>query len=122
MKEEDYFYKNFILGLGFLSGMLLAVGIDPEAIVFDAILDVIKAYNPDFKFGWVFYSIQMILLGCSIIAAYRMGGNNGMVGIGCAFVSGFSILLVPIVGIFFVLIAKYFGNRGVREMARTKGI
>jgi hypothetical protein len=52
---------------------------------------------------------------CSLLAAKKMGGYTGLIGIGCAFIGGYLILLQPILGIFLVLIAMYIGDVGVKQ-------
>ena len=120
MNRQRYFYEEFTIGLGFLSGMWLAVGIDPEAIIFDSLLNVIKTYNPDFKFGFIFYLVPIIVTVLSLWRAYLMGGNVGVIGVACAFVGGLLILIYPLVGIILLAIGGYLGNLGVKQVISSK--
>lgn len=115
VKAQKYFYEEIVLGFGFLSGIWIAVGIDPEAIVFDSLLNLIKVYAPDFSFGWIFHIIPIIIIICSIIEAKRIGGNTGLIGVSFAFVAGCLILRLPIIGILLIIFAMYIGNSGVKQ-------
>jgi len=52
MNRQEYFFIEILIGLGFLSGMWLAIGVDPESAVYSVILDLIK--DSDLKF-WIVY-------------------------------------------------------------------
>lgn len=120
MNRQKYFYEEFVIGLGFTSGLWLAVGIDPEAIIFDSLLNVVKAYTPYFKFGFIFYLLPIIVTVLSLWCAYLMGGNVGVIGVACAFLGGLLILIYPLVGIVLFIIGGYLGNLGVEQVISSK--
>ena len=70
MGKSSFFSREHVLLFGFLSGLWIAVGIDPEAIIFDSLLNLIKIYNPDFKVGFMFYLLPILGIIYSVIDAY----------------------------------------------------
>lgn len=106
---SDYSHK-YVLLFGFLSGLWLAVGIDPEAIVIDSVLDVVKILYSEFKFGFMFYLIPILGTITSILGAYIEGGSIGSIAVIFAFIGGFSILIHPTIGIIFVLVGVLLGD------------
>ena len=109
MDLYKYFYEKFVLG-GFVSGVWLAVGVDPEAIISDSILNLIKTYNPNLKFGLIFYVIPLIVTAFSLLYAYFMGGKFGMIDIACAFFGGCFIQSYPLAGLLLVGIGGLLGT------------
>ena len=75
-KKAEYFVNESVIGLGFLSGLWIAVGIDPQAEIFRAFATIIKTLNPNSGFGLLFFIIPIIIFICSSLVTYSMGGVN----------------------------------------------
>ncbi len=74
-KVAETFVQEFVIGFGFLSGLWIHVGVDPEGIVFDALLSVINNLSPTPLYSAIFSLIPIALTGSSIIASYLVGGK-----------------------------------------------
>ena len=108
-KKAEYFFNEFVIGLGFLSGLWITVGIDPLAEVFKALATIINTLNPDSGFGFLFFVIPIIILFCSILGTYFMGGKLGLVAVGCGFFGGLLILLSPIISAILLILGMGVG-------------
>jgi len=119
MNRQKYFYEEFIICLGLVSGLLLAIGIDPEAVIYDSILSLIK--TSDLIFGFIFYVIPLIGTVVSMLEAYNIGGKIGIIGVVVAFFGGL-IILPPysVVGVLLVLLGRWLGKLGVNRVISDK--
>jgi len=78
MNKKEYFIDEFVIGLGFLSGLWIAVGFNPEAELFKALGMIINILNPNFGFNTLFFIVPTLILIASIIGSYLMGGKLGL--------------------------------------------
>lgn len=112
-KKVEYFINEFVIGLGFLSGLWIAVGIDPLAEVFKALATILNTLNPDSGFGFLFFVIPIIILICSILGTYVLGGGLGLVAVGCGFFGGLLILISPIISAILLVLGMGVGIAAV---------
>jgi len=95
--------KNYILqsaiGLGFLSGLWTAIGIDPEEIVLTAIQNVVDRVYPDSMHRSPFIILPTILLLVSVRGAYWNGKIFGLISVALAYLAGLVILSAAGTGI-----------------------
>jgi len=75
--KGEIFVKEFIIGLGLISGIFWRVGVDPEAVLFSALLDIYRQLSPDTRFSWYFWLAPLLLTAISWIGAYLIGGTLG---------------------------------------------
>lgn len=108
-KKAEYFVNEFVIGLGFLSGLWIAVGIDPQAEIFRAFATIIKTLNPNSGFGLLFFIIPIIILVCLILGTYFMGGKLGLVAVVFGFAGGLLILGSPCISIILLFLGMGLG-------------
>lgn len=85
---------------GFVFGLLIAIGIDPGQMIFEA---AVKTFEPYIQFAAliilaiaVFFSYSSIVDGINRSRrAYRTAGLIGVAGLLCAIFSGFIVLSSP---------------------------
>lgn len=97
------------IGLGFLSGLWIAVGIDPQAEIFKAFDTILKTLNPDSGFGFLFFVIPIIILICLILGTYFMGGKLGLIAVTFGFLGGLLILASPLISIILLFLGMGLG-------------
>lgn len=109
VSKSEYFVQEFVLGFGFLSGLWIHVGIDPEDELFKALLSIINTLSPNQAptMSFYFWLLPVIGLVVSIAGSYAMGGWLGLVAVGLAFIGG--VFIGPI-GILLVIIAVIIGG------------
>jgi hypothetical protein len=93
-KSKTYLWQ-FVIGLGFVSGLWTAIGIDPEEVVLNLLGKVIAAVYPDPAVQILFLILPTTLLALAVIGAYRKGRLLGLVAVIMAYGAGLSILLSP---------------------------
>ena len=81
----ETFVQEFVIGLGFLSGM----GIDPEGMIIQALSQALP--NPSFGFKALFFLLPLIITIISILGAFAIGGWLGITAVGLAFIGGIFI-------------------------------
>ena len=83
-KKFHRFIWQFVIGLGFLSGLWTAVGIDPEGILISALGSAVSTISPDPALRALFLILPTLLLIGSVIGAYRNGeGARTRLRAGC---------------------------------------
>ena len=108
-KEElgKSFVNEFVIGLGFLSGLWIHVGIDPEAEVIKALASVVQTLSPNSGFSFLFWLLPIIATIGSIFAAFALGGIAGIIAVVLALLSG--IFINSGFGVFLLVIAVILG-------------
>jgi len=107
MGVEKSFIQEFVLGFGFLSGLWIYVGVNPETEIFKALLSVITALNPDHGLGFLFWLIPILVLLLSLVGTFFIGGWVGLIAVGVAFLAG--ILIGNTLGIILLGLALVLG-------------
>ncbi|HNX17799.1 MAG TPA: hypothetical protein PKM50_05680 [Methanoregula sp.] len=102
-KKFKRFFWQSVIGLGFLSGLWTAVGIDPEEILISALGSLVTTVAPDPTLRALFLILPTLLLIGSVIGAYRTAKVPGLISALVAYISGLVILTSVITG--FALLA-----------------
>jgi len=92
-KRSRTYIWQFVIGLGFLSGIWTAIGIDPEEVILNLLGSVTGAIYPDPTLRQLFIILPAILLLLSIWGAYKKGRVLGLVSVVIAYMAGLSILV-----------------------------
>jgi len=101
------FVQEFVIGFGFLSGLWIYAGINPESEVINVFADVVKTLMPNSGFTFLFWLIPIIALIFTILGAFVISGWAGIVSIGLAFLGG--IFVDTSFGVFVLVIAIIIG-------------
>jgi hypothetical protein len=92
-KRSKTYVWQFVLGLGFVSGLWTAIGIDPQAVLLTALGNVVEALYSDPVVRWVFFLLPLIILGVSVYGAYRKGRFPGLLSVIIAYFAGVLIFV-----------------------------
>ena len=109
----EIFIQEFVIGFGFLSGLFVNVGVDPESLLIDTLLKTLTQINPDMAWlGILFTIIGIIVFIVTILGAYALGGGIGLIAVFFAFLGGVFITsfgwILLIIGI---VIGLFIGDR-----------
>jgi hypothetical protein len=96
----EVFVQEFVIGLGFLSGLWIYAGVDPTAEIVKSLSMVVPEWS-----GLLWLLVVVGTIG-SIAGAYRMGGKLGLLAVFLAFLGG---ILVASVGILLLVIGMILG-------------
>jgi len=91
-KRSKTYIWQFVIGLGFVSGLWTAIGIDPQAVLLTALGNVVDTLYSDPVVRWIFFILPLIILGISVYEAYRKGRIPGLVSVIIAYFAGVLIL------------------------------
>jgi len=97
----EIFVQEFVIGLGFLSGLWIYAGVDPTAEIVKSLSAVVPEWS------WLLWLLVVVGTIGSIVAAYKVGGVFGLITVLLAFLGG--ILISSSVGIFLLIIAVILG-------------
>jgi hypothetical protein len=92
-KRSRTYIWQFTIGLGFLSGLWTAIGIDPEEVVFNLLGTVTGEIFPDPALRQLFIILPTLLLLISVFGAYKKGKALGLASVLIAYVAGLSVLV-----------------------------
>jgi hypothetical protein len=120
-KSRTYLWQ-FVIGLGFLSGLWTAIGIDPEAVIINVLGKAAGLFYPDQNIRSLFIILPTILLLLSVFGAYRKGRVMGLLAIIVAYLAGLSILVSTGTAILLLFAAVILGLLATnRQVARNLG-
>jgi predicted branched-subunit amino acid permease len=108
-KKSGLFIRQFVIGLGFLSGIFTAIGIDPQVILLRIIGNAVGSVYPDPQVSYMFFILPTILLLVSLIAAFMKGKVLGLVSVIVAYCSGVLIFISAVLSITLLLLAVALG-------------
>ena len=91
-RTKTYIWQ-FTIGLGFLSGLWTAIGIDPEEVVLNLLGTVTGEIFPDPTLRQLFIILPTLLLLISVWGAYKKGKTLGLASVLIAYVAGLSVLV-----------------------------
>jgi len=121
-KKSRTYVWQFVIGLGFLSGLWTAIGIDPEAVILNALGRAAGTIIADENVRTLFVILPTILLLFSIYGAYRKGRVMGLAAVIVAYLAGISILVSTGTALLLLLAAVILGllatNRRVARVIR----
>ena len=93
------FFIRFVLLFGFLNGLWLALGINPNAKVFGVVGPFVEQLPP--TAGFIFTILPAIIVVLAVFLIDIRGGWLGFIAVGCGFTGGLLLPLSPIAsGIF----------------------
>jgi hypothetical protein len=107
-KSKNYIWQ-WVIGLGFLSGVWTTIGIDPGQIVIGALSSAIDTLYPDPGIRYLFILLPTILLLLSIYGAYAKGKIPGLISVVVAYFAGLLVLSSTFPALLLLLIAIIIG-------------
>jgi len=107
-RSRKYIWQ-FTIGLGFLSGLWTAIGIDPENVVLALLGTMTGQIYPDPLVRHLFLLLPAILLLLSVWGAYKRGKSPGLASVLIAYVAGLSILVALWASLVLLLAAIVIG-------------
>lgn len=119
-KRSRAYIWQFVIGLGFISGVWTAIGIDPEAVILNVVGDIIGTVYSDPWFRSLLIILPTVLLVVSVIGAYRRGRVLGLVSVIVAYISGLAILVSIMTSAILLIVAVITGYLATNRRMRKK--
>ena len=119
-KKSKAYIWQFVIGLGFLSGVWTAIGIDPEAVILNVLGGMIGTLYSDPVVRSLFLILPTILLIVSIISAYRKGKVLGLMSVIVAYSAGLFILMSIGTSLVLLIIAIIIGYLATSRRLRKR--
>jgi hypothetical protein len=115
-KRSRTYIWQFTIGLGFLSGLWTAIGIDPREVILNILGKVTGEVLPDPTLRQLFILLPLILLVFSVWGAYKKGKTLGLASVLIAYVAGLSVLVAlwPSLGLLLTAIVTGYLATGRR--------
>jgi hypothetical protein len=118
-KSKTYIWQ-FVIGLGFLSGIWTAIGIDPTSVLLNVLGDMVGSVYSDPGVRALLLLLPVILLVISIVGAYRQGKVLGLISVIVAYGAGLFILISTITSLVLFCIAIFVGYLATNRRLRKK--
>jgi len=109
VKKSRTYIWQFVIGLGFLSGLWTAIGINPQEIILNILGTVTESVYSDPAIRFLFIILPTILLIVSIIGAYKKGKVLGLISVLVAYFAGLFFLISTTTLVVFLCIAIIIG-------------
>ena len=119
-KRSKAYIWQFVIGLGFLSGVWTAIGIDPGAVILDVLGDMIGTLYSDPVVRSLFLILPTALLVVSIISAYRKGKVLGLISVIMAYSAGLFIMVSTGTSLLLLIIAIIIGYLATSRHLRRR--
>ena len=119
-KRSRAYIWQFVIGLGFISGVWTAIGIDPEAVILNVVGDIIGTVYSDPGFRSLLIILPTVLLVISVIGAYRRGRVLGLISVIVAYISGLAILVSIMTSAILLIVAVIIGYLATNRRMRKK--
>jgi len=120
VKRSRAYIWQFVIGLGFISGVWTAIGIDPEAVILTVVGDIIGTVYSDPGFRSLLIILPTVLLVVSVIGAYRRGRVLGLISVIVAYISGLAILVSIMTSAILLIVAVITGYLATNRRMRRK--
>jgi hypothetical protein len=108
-KISKTYIWQFVIGLGFLSGLWTAIGIDPQAVILDLLRDAVDTVYSDPVIRSLFLILPTILLVVSIHRAYKKGRLPGLISVIIAYLAGVLLIVSTATALLLLGIAIFIG-------------
>jgi len=108
-KKSRTYILQFVIGLGFLSGLWTAIGIDPQTVIVSVLGNIVDTVYSDPAIRSLFLILPTILLLLSILGAYRRGRLLGLISVILAYFAGLFILVSIVTALVFLGVAIIIG-------------
>jgi hypothetical protein len=108
-KRSRTYILQFVIGLGFLSGLWTAIGIDPQTVIVSVLGNIVDTVYSDPAIRSLFLILPTILLLLSILGAYRRGRLPGLISVILAYFGGLFILVSIVTALVFLGVAIIIG-------------
>lgn len=107
-KLAESFVQEIVIGFGFFTGFWILIGIDPEALLVNTVLDALKPFSASMAttLGLVYWLIGIGLATASILSAYKIGRWVGLLAVFFAFFGG---LLLTSIGVWLLIFGVLLG-------------
>lgn len=107
----ERFVQECVIGFGFLNGIFFAVGVDPEGMLIQSLINLLSKLNPDSVglLAAVFAIVSVLFLVMMIWGAYNTGGVLGLFAVLLAFFGGVILLTFAAVGMVLLIVAVILG-------------
>jgi len=119
-KRSRTYIWQFVIGLGLLSGIWTAIGIDPESVILNVLGDMVGRMYSDPGVRSLLLIIPTILLVISIIGAYRQGKVLGLISVVVAYIAGLFILVSTMTLLVLLGVAIIMGYLATNRRLRKK--
>ena len=113
-KKSKMFLWESVVGLGFLSGLWTAIGINPQSVIIGLIGQSASGIYPDPAIRALFLILPTIFLVISVISAYRRGKIPGLFSVIIAYTGGLLILVSPVLAMILLIAAVVIGILATR--------
>ena len=102
--------RELIIGFGFLEGIWLAVGVNPEGEIINALTSVLVDLNISFIYILILKIIPVLAFIGTLFFIYALGRVLGLLAVASSFIGGLFIVSKPIIGIIFLFIGLGLGS------------
>jgi hypothetical protein len=108
MKMGLAFVQELVVGFGFLNGLWICVGVNPESEILGVFLTVGKTLMPQFSGLWTleFFLIEAVSIAVPTGVSFVTGGWVGILAVALAFIGG---TLIRSIGVYLLIIALVLG-------------
>ena len=107
---QEVTLRELITGFGFIEGLWLAVGINPEAEILKAFTGLLIDLKAGAGYIFLLNILPIIAFIGTLFLIYYLGGKLGLAAVACAFLGGLLILITPILSVILIIVGLGIGS------------
>lgn len=113
LSRRQTFIRETIIGFGFLSGVWIHLGFDPQSFAFAFLQKLLVGAEPQYSqvIIMLFFTLPIILTCVSILGTYKKAGWFGLAAVGLAFYAGYVFELQSIILLIVALVVGFLAAR-----------
>jgi len=109
-QAEELTLRELITGFGFLEGIWLAIGINPDAEILRAFTSILFDLEAGANYIFLLNILPVIVFIGTLFLIYHLGGKLGLIAVTCAFFGGLLILVTPILSVILIFVGLGIGS------------
>jgi hypothetical protein len=110
VQVQEVTLRELITGFGFIEGLWLAVGINPEAEILKAFTGLLIGLRVGAGYIFLLNILPIIAFIGTLLSIYYLGGKLGLVAVACAFLGGLLILITPMLSVILIIVGLGIGS------------
>lgn len=107
--QTDVVVRELVVGVGFLEGVWIATGLNPQNEMFKAFSSAFQSIDIPTRSLFLFKVIPIILLLGTIAVIFSLGGWLGALAVFLAFIGGITILKFPLFAVVSLIAGLFLG-------------
>ncbi len=111
MRKDSSITKQLVIGFGFIEGLWIAAGTNPENEIIKSFIKIFQDLGVSPIYIFIMKVLPIIALIVTLFLIYEKGGKLGLIAVSLAFLGGILFLNFTIIGLILTAIGVVIGYK-----------